>query len=87
MQFPIAEAFIEIEAANLMRYESGALFDKNKPCGAEANMARYLAAKLRGKLAMRAFNFMAVLVSLENITSIVNFAKRVSTKSLLFPRI
>ena len=45
VQFPIAEAFIEIEAANLMRYKSCALFDQDKPCGAEANMAKYLAAK------------------------------------------
>ena len=45
VQFPIAEAFIEIEAANLMRYEACRLFDEGKPCGAQANMAKYLAAK------------------------------------------
>ena len=45
VQFPIAEAFIEVEAANLMRYKACALFDADKPCGAEANMAKYLAAK------------------------------------------
>ncbi len=45
VQFPIAEAFIEIEAANLMRYKAAGLFDANQPCGAEANMAKYLAAK------------------------------------------
>ena len=45
MQFPIAEAFIEVEAADLMRYKACALFDADKPCGAEANMAKYLAAK------------------------------------------
>ncbi|MCG8490224.1 MAG: acyl-CoA/acyl-ACP dehydrogenase [Sneathiellales bacterium] len=45
VQFPIAEAYIEIEAANLMRYKACALFDDGKPCGAEANMAKYLAAK------------------------------------------
>jgi acyl-CoA dehydrogenase len=45
IQFPIAEAYMEIEAANLMRYKAAALFDEKKPCGAEANMAKHLAAK------------------------------------------
>jgi acyl-CoA dehydrogenase len=45
VQFPIAESFIEVEAASLMRYRACELFDANKPCGAEANMAKYLAAK------------------------------------------
>jgi acyl-CoA dehydrogenase len=45
IQFPIAEAYMEIEAANLMRYKAASLFDSHKPCGAEANMAKHLAAK------------------------------------------
>jgi acyl-CoA dehydrogenase len=45
IQFPIAEAYMEIEAANLMRYKAAALFDSRKSCGAEANMAKHLAAK------------------------------------------
>jgi acyl-CoA dehydrogenase len=45
VQFPIAQAYIEIEAANLMRWKACELFDGRKPCGAEANMAKYLAAK------------------------------------------
>ncbi|MCU1734232.1 MULTISPECIES: acyl-CoA dehydrogenase family protein [unclassified Pseudomonas] len=45
VQFPIADAFIEIEAANLMRFKACQLFDANQPCGAQANMAKYLAAK------------------------------------------
>ncbi|PJE34732.1 acyl-CoA dehydrogenase [Pseudooceanicola lipolyticus] len=45
VQFPIAEAFIEVEAANLMRWKACALYDAGQPCGAEANMAKYLAAK------------------------------------------
>jgi len=45
VQFPIAESFIEVEAANLMRYKACELFDAHKPCGAEANMAKYLCAK------------------------------------------
>ena len=45
MQFPIAEAFIEVEAANLMRLEAARRYDAMQPCGAQANMAKHLAAK------------------------------------------
>ena len=45
VQFPIAENYIETEAANLMRWKACELFDAHQPCGAEANMAKYLAAK------------------------------------------
>ncbi len=45
VQFPIAEAYVEVEAANLMRWKACDLFDRHLPCGAEANMAKYLAAK------------------------------------------
>ena len=45
VQFPIAESHIELEAADLMRFKACELFDAGKPCGAEANMAKYLAAK------------------------------------------
>ncbi len=45
VQFPIADAYMEIEAANLMRFEAARLFDAHQPCGAQANMAKYLAAK------------------------------------------
>jgi len=45
VQFPIAQAHIEVEAADLMRWRACELFDEGKPCGAEANMAKYLAAK------------------------------------------
>jgi acyl-CoA dehydrogenase len=45
VQFPIADAYIETEAANLMRFKACALFDAGQPCGGEANMAKYLAAK------------------------------------------
>ncbi len=45
IQFPIADSYIEAEAANLMRFKACALFDAQQPCGAEANMAKYLAAK------------------------------------------
>ncbi len=45
VQFPLAESFVEIEAANLMRFRACELFDAHQKCGAEANMAKYLAAK------------------------------------------
>ena len=45
VQFPIAEAFIEVEAANLMRFEACRRFDARLDCGPQANMAKYLAAK------------------------------------------
>ena len=45
IQFPIADSFIETEAANLMRFKACELFDNNQACGAESNMAKYLAAK------------------------------------------
>jgi acyl-CoA dehydrogenase len=45
VQFPIAEAHIEVEAASLMRWEACRLFDAHQPCGTQANMAKYLAAK------------------------------------------
>ncbi|TWC71733.1 acyl-CoA dehydrogenase family protein [Herbaspirillum sp. SJZ099] len=45
VQFPIADSFIELEAANLMRYKACELFDAHQPCGAQANMAKFLAAK------------------------------------------
>jgi acyl-CoA dehydrogenase len=44
VQFPIAKAYVNLEAANLMRYKACALFDTGQPCGAEANMAKMLAA-------------------------------------------
>ncbi|NYT77425.1 acyl-CoA/acyl-ACP dehydrogenase [Alcaligenaceae bacterium] len=44
VQFPIAKAHINIEAASLMRYEACRLFDAHQPCGAQANMAKMLAA-------------------------------------------
>ena len=57
VQFPIAEAFIEVEAANLMRYKACALYDSGAPCGAEANMAKYLAAKASWEAANACIQF------------------------------
>jgi acyl-CoA dehydrogenase len=44
VQLPIARAHVNIEAANLMRVRAAQLFDQHEPCGAEANMAKLLAA-------------------------------------------
>jgi acyl-CoA dehydrogenase len=44
IQFPIASAHVHVEAADLMRWRAADLFDSNQPCGAEANMAKMLAA-------------------------------------------
>ncbi|MGL4440833.1 MAG: acyl-CoA dehydrogenase family protein, partial [Bosea sp. (in: a-proteobacteria)] len=57
VQFPIAESFIELEAANLMRYEACRLFDAGQPCGAQANMAKYLAAKASWEAANACIQF------------------------------
>jgi acyl-CoA dehydrogenase len=45
VQFPIARAHIALEAANLMRWKATSLFERGEPCGAEANMAKFLASE------------------------------------------
>jgi len=57
VQFPIAEAHIEVEAADLMRFEACRLFDAHQPCGAQANMAKYLAAKASWEAANACIQF------------------------------
>jgi acyl-CoA dehydrogenase len=44
VQFPIARAYAGVEAASLMVEKAAALFDRGEPCGAEANLAKLLAA-------------------------------------------
>ena len=44
VQFPIAQAYANLRAADLMRWQAARLFDGEQPCGAEANMAKMLAA-------------------------------------------
>ncbi|MGU7770495.1 acyl-CoA dehydrogenase family protein [Burkholderia sp. MR1-5-21] len=44
VQFPIARAYVNVEAASLMRFEAARRFDAHAPCGAQANMAKLLAA-------------------------------------------
>ncbi len=57
VQFPIAKAFVKIEAANLMRYRACALFDSQQRCGAEANMALLLAAEASWEAANACMQF------------------------------
>lgn len=45
IQFPIARAYVNVRAADLMRFEAARKFDEGVPCGAEANMAKLLAAE------------------------------------------
>jgi acyl-CoA dehydrogenase len=45
VQFPITQAYMQVRAADLMRYEAAALSDARQPCGAEANMAKLLASE------------------------------------------
>jgi acyl-CoA dehydrogenase len=51
IQFPIADAYIKVRAADLMRFEAARLFDSSQPCGAEANMSKLLAAEASWKAA------------------------------------
>jgi acyl-CoA dehydrogenase len=58
VQFPLARARMAIEAADLMRLKAAAKFDAHEPCGAEANMAKYLASEASweaGEAAMQTF--------------------------------
>jgi acyl-CoA dehydrogenase len=57
VQFPIAEAHIEVEAADLMRWKACDLYDAHAPCGTEANMAKYLAAKASWEAANACLQF------------------------------
>ena len=45
IQHPLAENWMELEAAQLMVFKAASLYDRGLPCGAEANAAKYLAAK------------------------------------------
>ena len=45
IQHPLAKCWMELEAANLMAFKAASLYDTGKPCGAEANAAKYLAGE------------------------------------------
>ena len=54
IQHPLAEAWAELEAANLMLFKAARLYDAGEPCGAEANAGKYLAADAAHKACERA---------------------------------
>ncbi|HEX6609316.1 MAG TPA: acyl-CoA dehydrogenase family protein [Hyphomicrobiaceae bacterium] len=45
IQHPLAKAWMNLEAANLMVFKAAALYDQDQPCGIEANAAKYLAGE------------------------------------------
>ena len=45
VQFPLAQAHAEVEAASLLRFQAASLFDRGEPCGPQANMAKLLASQ------------------------------------------
>ena len=45
IQHPLAMSWCELEAANLMAFKAAQLYDEGKPCGSEANAAKYLGAE------------------------------------------
>ena len=56
VQFPIAKAHVAVAAAGLMRFKAAALFDAGLPCGAEANMTKYLASEAAWEAGEAAMN-------------------------------
>lgn len=54
IQHPLAENWMELEAAQLMVFKAASLYDAGEPCGAEANSAKYLAAQAALKACERA---------------------------------
>lgn len=45
IQHPLAKRWADLEAANLMMLKAASLYDSGKPCGVEANAAKYLGAE------------------------------------------
>jgi len=54
IQHPLAESWMELEAANLMVFKAASLYDRGAPCAAEANAGKYLAAEAAFKACERA---------------------------------
>ena len=79
VQFPIAETFIELEAANLMRWKACELFDAHQPMGAQANMAKYRRPRRAGRPATPACSSMAVSASPASTTWSASSARRACT--------
>ena len=56
IQFPIAKAYARIEAADLVRYQAATKFDRKEKCGAEANLAKFLASEAAWEAANACLN-------------------------------
>ena len=56
IQFPIAQAYARIEAADLVRYQAATKFDRNEKCGADANLAKFLASEAAWEAANACLN-------------------------------
>jgi acyl-CoA dehydrogenase len=56
IQFPIAQAYARIEAADLVRFQAATKFDRKERCGAEANMAKLLASEAAWEAANACLN-------------------------------
>jgi acyl-CoA dehydrogenase len=56
IQFPIAQAYARVEAADLVRFQAATKFDRNERCGAEANMAKLLASEAAWEAANACLN-------------------------------
>jgi acyl-CoA dehydrogenase len=57
VQFPIARSYINLEAANLMRFKAAALYDAHQPCGTQANIAKLLASEASWEAANACLQF------------------------------
>jgi acyl-CoA dehydrogenase len=80
VQFPIARAYANVRAADLMRYEAARLFETGAPCGAEANMAKLLAADASWEAANVCLQTFGGF-GFANTTSSASFARRGSIRS------
>ena len=82
VQFPIAQAYIETQAADLMRWEACDRFDTGSTSGAQANMAKYVAAKASWEGAEACLQFHGGFGSRTSTTWSASAARRGSTRLL-----
>jgi acyl-CoA dehydrogenase len=80
VQFPIARAYVNVEAANLMRFEAAKKFDTREECGAEANMAKLLAADASSEAANACIQFHGDFAFAADMTWSASFARHDSIK-------
>jgi len=80
IQFPIAKAYAQMRAAELMVHEAASLYEQGKDCGAEANMAKMLAPTRPGRRPTCACRRTAASASPRNSTSSASFARRGFTR-------